>query len=314
VSRDALPRSPRYLGGCARYLHPDSGPIRPVASAQERGQLEGFVHDGAALNPGGSQVPLSNNLAVERRRYDRHRGDHVARYRWVAAQLAQARVLDVGCGHGFGALYLERSARSYLGIDVDQGAVEWATRTVGAAVPHARFEQTPTLPRDGSFDAVVCFEVLEHVADPRRLLDDLRACAAPGAPVFLSTPNGQLSDGRSAWFMSPFHLAEFTARQFGALIDDTFGPVGEFFVQHRIDGLDWAPQAMRRRLTPSPAPAIDASRPMPTATPPTLRRAHEWFRRIPSPAFLWRTAPLPRPLQNGVRYSHLLWSGPRAPA
>ncbi|MCI4362220.1 MAG: class I SAM-dependent methyltransferase [Thermoplasmata archaeon] len=284
-----------------------------MASTQERGQLEGFVHDGAALNPGGSQVPLSNNLAAERRRYERHRGDHVARYRWVAGKLARARVLDVGCGHGFGALYLERSARSYMGIDVDPGAVEWATRTIGPAVRHAEFQKTPTLPRDGSFDAVVCFEVLEHVADPHRLLDDLRACAAPGAPVFLSTPNGQLSDGRPGWFMSPFHLAEFTARQFEVLIDDTFGPVGDFFVQHRVDGLDWLLPAIRRRLTPAPDPTAAVARTEPTATPPTLRRAHEWFRRIPSPAFLWRTTPLPRPLENGVRYSHLLWSGPRTP-
>ncbi|MCI4317098.1 MAG: hypothetical protein L3J96_01040, partial [Thermoplasmata archaeon] len=55
--------------------------------------------DAPAENPGGSQEPFSDDLGSERRRYERHGGDHVARYRWAAERLRGARVLDVGCGH-----------------------------------------------------------------------------------------------------------------------------------------------------------------------------------------------------------------------
>ncbi|MCI4317099.1 MAG: class I SAM-dependent methyltransferase, partial [Thermoplasmata archaeon] len=202
------------------------------------------------------------------------------------------------------------SYREYVGIDVDHGAVDWANRVVAPHAPGATFTVSSRLPSDESFDAVTCFEVVEHVTDPRRLLGDLRRAVVPDAPVFLSTPNGTLSDGRPGWYMSPYHLTEFSARQFEALVSSTFGATGEYLAQYRIDRLDCLPQAMRRqfaRRTSTVQRPPDADRP--GTTPATLKAAHEWFRRIPSPTSLWRRAPLARPLRDGLGYSHLLWAG-----
>jgi SAM-dependent methyltransferase len=265
-------------------------------------------------NPGGSQEPFSDDLRAERRRYERHGGDHVARYRWAAEGLRGARVLDVGCGHGFGALFLTGAYREYVGVDVDRAAVDWAKRVVAPTVPRASFAATSSLPSDGSFDAVTCFEVLEHVADPRRLLAELGAAAAPGAPVFLSTPNGTLSDDRPGWYMSPFHLAEYSASQFEALVSSTFDGTGEYFAQYRVDRLDWLPQAFRRQLAGPTGRGGTDTRGRTGTTPAALKGAHEWFRKIPSPSALWRRAPLPRPLRDGLGYSHLLWTGRRRAA
>jgi SAM-dependent methyltransferase len=285
--------------------------VRSVSDRTSGGPLGGFVHDGAELNPGGSSVPGSGDLARELRWYKRHRGDHVARYRWVAGRIAGGRVLDVGCGHGFGAAFLAPSVREYVGLDVDADAIAWASSAFGRRFPHATFLETSDVPEDGKFDAVVCFEVLEHVRDPARLLANLRSAAAPGAPVFVSTPNGSLSDGRPAWFMSPFHLAEFTASQFVGLLDRAFGPGGECFVQSRVDGLDWLPQALRLGLATSRgARSAHAAAPSDT-TPSALRAGHALLRRVPSPAALWKLRPLPAPLRDGIRYSHLLWVGRR---
>ncbi|HXQ95126.1 MAG TPA: class I SAM-dependent methyltransferase [Thermoplasmata archaeon] len=259
--------------------------------------------------PGGSQVPEKGDLASERRRYERHGGDHVARYRWAAERIRGGRVLDVGCGHGFGALLLKGSFREYLGVDVDEPAIEWANRIVAPAAPGARFA-TPAGRPAGLFDAVTCFEVLEHVDDPAALLRELRAAVVPGGSVFLSTPNGSLSAGRPEWFMSPFHVAEFTASEFVGLVSAAFPGAGEFYRQRRVDWLDCAPQAVRRQL--ADGPRTSTTRAAPTAASTALRTGHALFRKVPSPASLWQLRPLPTPPRDGLGYSHLLWAGTSA--
>ncbi|MCI4326918.1 MAG: methyltransferase domain-containing protein [Thermoplasmata archaeon] len=269
---------------------------------------QGVPADGGG-HPGGSWRPATANLAWEQRRYERWGGDHVARYRWARAALRDARVLDVGCGFGFGARLLLGAFREYVGVDLDRPAIEWARTVLAPEVPQATFLDTARLPTERAFDAVTCFEVVEHVDDPGQLLRDLRAAALPGARVFLSTPNGTLSAGRPEWFMSPYHVAEFTAKEFAAIVRAEFSDPGEFFVQRRVDRLDCAPQVLRLQLTPGLTGRQAGAGRAATSTPAPLRRGHAALRRIPSPASLWRIERLPTPICDGRWYSHLLWAG-----
>lgn len=47
----------------------------------------------------------------------------------------------------------------------------------------------------GTYDAVACFEVLEHVPDPRRLISVLARMVKPGGRVYISTPDGAFERG-----------------------------------------------------------------------------------------------------------------------
>ena len=53
---------------------------------------------------------------------------------------------------------------------------------------------------DGSFDAILCTEVLEHVTDPMAVLAEFSRLIKPGGKVFLSTPLGTLLH------MEPYHF------------------------------------------------------------------------------------------------------------
>jgi SAM-dependent methyltransferase len=50
--------------------------------------------------------------------------------------------------------------------------------------------ETAPLPfRDGEFEVVLCYDVLEHVFSPNRLLGEIRRVLAPGGAAFLCVPN-----------------------------------------------------------------------------------------------------------------------------
>lgn len=95
---------------------------------------------------------------------------------WLRSQrLAGLRVLDVGCGD-----------RPYAELFAAAGEV------VAFDVPgnphadlHGSVEALPV--EDGSFDVVVCLQVLEHVADPPAAVRELRRAVRPGGRILLAT-------------------------------------------------------------------------------------------------------------------------------
>jgi len=87
----------------------------------------------------------------------------------------RGRVLDIGCGGGNmpKALRHYRPDLEVWGTDLSQQALRAANREPdGARFAAAVGEQLPF--RDGFFDAVTMFDVLEHIPDPRQALAEVR--------------------------------------------------------------------------------------------------------------------------------------------
>jgi 2-polyprenyl-3-methyl-5-hydroxy-6-metoxy-1,4-benzoquinol methylase len=108
----------------------------------------------------------------------------------------EARVADAGCGSGVIARHLAQEARSVIGFDVNPAAIAFAQSTYasrGLSFVHGPLE---AIEPAGPFDRIVCLELLEHLypeqADATLAL--FARAAAPGADLFLTTPNV-----RSAW-------------------------------------------------------------------------------------------------------------------
>jgi SAM-dependent methyltransferase len=98
------------------------------------------------------------------------------------------RVLDVGCSTGYLARRLRERGAAIVGIELDENAAREA-RDVCEEVLVGDVE-TMDLPfADGSFDVVLCGDLIEHLRDPKHVLERLRPLLKPGGRVVLTTPN-----------------------------------------------------------------------------------------------------------------------------
>ena len=129
--------------------------------------------------------------------------EHQARYRLALPHVRGRRVLDAGCGTGWGcSLLLTAGAHSVVGVDLSNEAVTNCRKTV----PDAEFRigNLQNLPADdGDFDVVVCFEALEHTTDTDATLDELVRVLTADGLLFVSSPNPKVYKPGN-----PFHLHE----------------------------------------------------------------------------------------------------------
>src|SRR5262249_39483927 len=106
--------------------------------------------------------------------------EHLARYAFAARLSRRKRVLDAGCGSGYGSAGLARIAASVLGFDRSPEAIAFARAEYTA--PNLRFEEgdCSALPvPDASIGLVVAFEVIEHLQDWRGFLRESRRALEP---------------------------------------------------------------------------------------------------------------------------------------
>jgi 2-polyprenyl-6-hydroxyphenyl methylase/3-demethylubiquinone-9 3-methyltransferase len=96
--------------------------------------------------------------------------------------------LDVGCGEGqTSGPWLLHNRCQYVGVDVSENAVNLA-RASGLEARHIDGAYNLTFP-DGSFDVVVCVEVLEHLFEPEAATAEMLRVLRPGGKLIATVPN-----------------------------------------------------------------------------------------------------------------------------
>ncbi|MGS0999066.1 bifunctional 2-polyprenyl-6-hydroxyphenol methylase/3-demethylubiquinol 3-O-methyltransferase UbiG [Rhodanobacter sp. UC4451_H18] len=103
------------------------------------------------------------------------------------------RVVDVGCGGGILAEALAKHGARVTGIDLSTLSLKVARQHAarGALAIDYREIDVETLAREeaGTFDAVTCMEMLEHVPEPARVIAACARLLKPGGVAFFSTIN-----------------------------------------------------------------------------------------------------------------------------
>ena len=107
-------------------------------------------------------------------------------YRFAAANLDPGdRVLDVGCGWGLFADHV--GDVEYMGVELSESAVAHC-RSKGLDVRRQLAHEIANEYPDG-FDVVTCFQVLEHLENPRGFFAELVSCVGARGKLIISVPN-----------------------------------------------------------------------------------------------------------------------------
>ena len=104
-----------------------------------------------------------------------------------------ARILELGCGHG-ALLHFARQERytNMAGIDASPAQVAAAQRLGIAGVGHGELLPTLKATPPGSQDAVVAYDVIEHLTKDELLdmADEVARVLKPGGRWIINAPNG----------------------------------------------------------------------------------------------------------------------------
>ncbi len=174
--------------------------------------------------------------------------EHLQRYQSVKSLVRGKAVLDAGSGEGYGTHLLAQTAAKVVGLDISSEAVENARAVYRRQNLEYRVGSIHELPfPSGSFNVVVSFEVIEHVAEEVQegFLREARRVLRSDGILVVSTPNKAVYSDRESHH-NEFHVKEFYVDEFESFLRRTFPAV-------RLFGQSWSiasvlQQSSSRRL------------------------------------------------------------------
>jgi ubiquinone/menaquinone biosynthesis C-methylase UbiE/predicted nuclease with TOPRIM domain len=141
-----------------------------------------------------SRLLETRGLHMDMLREPGRRADaHLARYIHAANAVRPGdTILDASCGMGYGSHLLRHctTARTIHALDIDPAAIDYcrAAYADSAAFDIADATDLSRIP-DHSIDLIACFETLEHVAHPEKMLGEFVRVLAPAGRLLVSVPH-----------------------------------------------------------------------------------------------------------------------------
>lgn len=134
------------------------------------------------------------------------------RFEYIQSQLdiKNLKILDIGCGGGILSEELTRNGAQVTGLDASK-------KTIKIAKSHAKEKNYNIKYLDTSiedhikeskakYDAIICFELIEHVPDQIKLIQDISTICKKGGKLFMSTINRNLMSFVFAKMMAEYVL------------------------------------------------------------------------------------------------------------
>jgi 2-polyprenyl-3-methyl-5-hydroxy-6-metoxy-1,4-benzoquinol methylase len=152
---------------------------------------------------------------------DRRYGPMLA---FLGSRVTGRRLLEVGTGAGLFLKAASRAGWDAAGLELSNEGATFARERLGLDVRQERAEAMSFAP--GTFDAAVMFDVIEHLFDPRAVLESTRRALRPGGILAVGTPNfnalSRLVLGRDWAVLSPLeHLYYFTESTLSRMLMST---------------------------------------------------------------------------------------------
>ncbi|MFK8013443.1 MAG: class I SAM-dependent methyltransferase [Marinicellaceae bacterium] len=158
--------------------------------------------------------------------------EHYHRYAFAKNFVNDKKVLDAACGEGYGSHILSKYSKHVTGIDIDKESISHANRKYDENNLSFIVASCSNLPfENNSFDVVVSFETLEHLAEQEQMLAEFNRVLKNDGTLIISTPDKKYYSDE-AEFHNEFHVKELYKEEFKNLLDS--------YWQHQ----NWYSQAM----------------------------------------------------------------------
>jgi SAM-dependent methyltransferase len=179
-------------------------------------------------------MPVSERISIENETIYSSYANHIQRYDFAERYCCGLRVIDVGCGTGYGSAHLAMNvAESVVAVDISEEAIAEAKRLYRR--DNLRFLKgdverlTEIQDLHAPFDAAINFENIEHLVNPTRFLTELKQVLRSDGTLVVSTPNGQLTErNHEGKLKNPYHVNEFTEDEFREMLGQFFGSIELF--------------------------------------------------------------------------------------
>jgi len=112
---------------------------------------------------------------------------HIATYMYAEEFVNNMNVLDYGSGSGYGAYLLSKTAKSVTAVDVNKEAILFSKNKYSKN--NLKFKCISDLKLEDKYDIITSFQVIEHVADDKKFIQEIKQFLKPGGVLLISTPN-----------------------------------------------------------------------------------------------------------------------------
>ncbi|MFX0139059.1 MAG: class I SAM-dependent methyltransferase [Candidatus Hodarchaeota archaeon] len=192
----------------------------------------------AKILDGGERIIINNwDYAKDSNNIDH--SIHIKRYEWVKDHLKNLKVLDNGCGTGYGTYFLAKNnVKEIIGIDISKKSIEYAQEKYNAN--NLKFKQMNSLSldlTDDYFDAVISFDVIEHIDEKhqKKYLSEIIKVIHDDGFLIIGNPNAELSREKN-----PHHKKELTLNEFKGLLKLFFKKIDLFGEKFVVNGKNLA--------------------------------------------------------------------------
>lgn len=136
---------------------------------------------------------------------------------YEAEPYIEGNVLEPGCGEGRGINLLASKAQSYMALDKIAEVID----ALKLQFPTVNFSQMNFPPfkgiSDNSYDVVISFQVIEHIQNDKKFLEEIHRVLKPGGKAVITTPNIKMTLTRNPW-----HIREYTNAELKKLANTIF--------------------------------------------------------------------------------------------
>ena len=133
---------------------------------------------------------------------------NVEQYRFAATFVRGKKILDIGCGAGFGTSLLrsEGEAVSVTAVDIDERMISIAVTKHAAEGVSFQQKSYADVGGNAVFDTVVSINTLKHLPDTRSFISHVRRILRPGGELIVSAYITPTMD------FNPYHCSDFSGR------------------------------------------------------------------------------------------------------